>query len=170
MKLLSRVLINPLNQVYLRQLEKELKVSSNTVRIELNKLAEMKLIKIISDNDGIKVKKYAANTSHPLYKNLREIIYKYIGIDHLIEDVFIKLGNLEQVYLTGDLAEGKDVLFIDLVVVGEIDRQYFIRLTEKVELLINKKIRTAFYNNKEFSPDLLKETVSVCIFKTERNV
>lgn len=42
LKLLARLLLNPSSQVYLRQLQKDLNVSSNTVRLELNKLSEMK--------------------------------------------------------------------------------------------------------------------------------
>jgi hypothetical protein len=168
MRLLSRILINPMSKVYLRQLQKELNVSSNTVRIELNKLAEMKLIETVTDKTE-KVKKYSANTLHPLYRNLREIVFKYIGVDHLIDDVFFKLGNIDEVYLIGDIAEGKDSLFIDLLVVGNIDRIYFNKLIEKAELLLGKKIRTAFYERGEFNQQTLNNMVSVCIFKAETN-
>lgn len=164
--MLSRILLNPTSQVYLRQLEKELNVSSNTVRLELNKLTEIKLIEEVRSEE-IKVKKYKANLLHPLYNSLRFIIFQYLGIDHLIEDIFYKLGNLKEVYLTGDFAEGKDSLFIDLVVVGEIDRIYYARLIEKAELLLNKKIRTGFYLPSSFSPELLNSVASVCIFKSE---
>ncbi|MDP2420225.1 hypothetical protein [Sediminibacterium sp.] len=169
MKLLSRIFINPSSQVYLRQLQKELNVSSNTVRIELNKLTNMKLIQVIDESDG-KVKKYTANVLHPLYLNLRDIVFKYIGVDHLVEDVFFKLGNLREVYLTGDFSEGKDALFIDLVVVGDIDRLYFNTLIEKAELLLKKKIRTAFYKTDEFSPKLLSDIISVNIFKADKDL
>lgn len=164
--MLSRILLNPSTQVYLRQLEKELNVSSNTVRLELNKLACLRLIEEIGD-DASKIKKYKANLLHPLYNKLRSIIYQYLGIDHLLEDIFFKLGNLNEVYLTGDFAEGKDSLFIDLVVVGEIDRLYYNLLVEKAELLLNKKIRTAFYLPTEFSGVMLNQISSVCIFRSE---
>jgi hypothetical protein len=166
MRLLSRILMNPSSQVYLRQLQKEFNVSSNTVRLELNKLTDMKLIQAIS-GDNTKLKIYTANTLHPLYGNLRNIIFKYIGIEHLIEEVFFKLGSLDEVYLTGDISEGKDVLIIDLVVVGDINRMFFNSLIEKAEILLDKKIRTAFYLKSEFSPQILSNVKSVCIFKFE---
>lgn len=156
--------MNPITKVYLRQLQKELNVSSNTVRIELKKLSDMKLIQTAVDED-LKVKKYEANVFHPLYKNLRDIIYKYNGIDHLIEDVFFKLGNLREVYLTGDIAEGKSSPFIDLVVVGDVDRIYFNKLIEKAELLLDKKIRTAFYDYTTFNFEKLGNVVYVCVFR-----
>lgn len=47
--------------------------------------------------------------------------------------------NLDQVFLTGELAEGKNSPFVDLVVVGIVDRQYLYQLIEKVEPLIQKR-------------------------------
>ncbi len=87
LKLLARLLLNPGSQVYLRQLERDLQVSSNTVRLELNKLSEMKLINAVKTEES-KIKKYIANTVHPLYSNLRSIILKYVGVDQLLEEVF----------------------------------------------------------------------------------
>jgi hypothetical protein len=81
---------------------------------------------------------------------LRGIILKQVGIDALIEKVFNKLGEIEEVYLTNDWAEGKESPFIDLVVVGMVDRNYMQDLITKAEKLIHKKIRVALYV-KEFN-------------------
>jgi hypothetical protein len=149
--------------VYLRQLQKDLNVSSNTVRLELNKLSEMKLISAVESEEG-KIKKYVANSFHPLYGNLRGLILKYIGVDQLLEEVFYKLGDLEQVYMTGDMAEGKESPFIDLVVVGDIDKAYFELLVDSAEKLLLKKIRAALYTNGSFSSSLLSGISHVCVY------
>ena len=164
LKLLTRFLLNPESQVYLRQLQKELSVSSNTVRLELNKLSAMKLI-ATTDNEEGRIKKYMVNSRHPLFRNLRGLILKYMGVEHLVEEVFYKLGDLEEVYLTGEIAEGKDTPFIDLVVVGDIDRIFFNKLVEKAEELLNKKVRTAIYSNNEFRVSKLKDIPHVSVFK-----
>ena len=148
-KLLTKLLLNPSNIVYLRGLEKEFGVSSNTVRSELNKLSEVKLIELV-DNLKTNQKQYRANVKHPLFDNLRGLILKQVGIDALIEKVFNKLGEIEEVYLTNDWAEGKESPFIDLVVVGMVDRNYMQDLITKAEKLIQKKIRVALYG-KEFN-------------------
>lgn len=169
LKLLTRLLLNPGSQVYLRQLQKELNVSSNTVRLELNKLSAMKLISTLDTEEG-KIKRYMANALHPLYNNLRGIILKYMGVDHLIEEVFYKLGDLEEVFLTGEIAEGKNTPFIDLVVIGDIDRLFFNQLVEKAEVLLNKKIRTAIYSEKEFRSFMLEDIAHVSVFKSEKRL
>ncbi len=59
-------------------------------------------------------------------------------------------------YLTGDLAEGKNSHYIDLILVGEVDRTYMFQLIEKVEQLINKKIRIALFGIDEFKKEYLE--------------
>jgi len=166
LKLLARLLLNPASQVYLRQLERDLNVSSNTVRLELNKLSEMKLINTVEAEDS-KIKKYIANTFHPLYSNLRSIILKYVGVDHLLEEVFNKLGELEEVFLTGEIAEGKETPFIDLVMVGTFNKEFLFQLLERAEKLLNKKVRIAIYSKNEFKLELLDGIQCVSIYKSE---
>jgi DNA-binding HxlR family transcriptional regulator len=164
LKLLARLLLNPGSQVYLRQLERDLQVSSNTVRLELNKLSEMKLISVV-ETDESKIKKYIANTVHPLYSNLRSIILKYVGVDQLIEEIFYILGEIDEVFLTGEFANGIETPFIDLVLVGDIDRDYLNKLVERAEKLLIKKIRIAIYSRNKFTASLLENIQHVSIFK-----
>ena len=144
--LLTKLLLNPASKVYLRGLERDLGVSSNTVRTELNKLQDMNLIEAQDDSENTKVKNYVVNQGHPMFKTLRGIIKK--------------LGNLDQVYLTGDLAEGKNSPFVDLVIVGEVDKPYLYQLIEKAEPLVQKKIRVGVYGSNEFKVNIL-ESVGV---------
>jgi predicted AAA+ superfamily ATPase len=145
-KLLTKLLLNPSNTVYLRGLEKEFGVSSNTVRIELNKLREVKLIEVVENLESNQ-KQYRANANHPLFDNLRGFILKQFGLDSLIEKVFDRLGDLEEVYLTHDWAQGKTGPFMDLVVVGKVDQSYMYDLIVKVEPIIQRKIRVAVYQS-----------------------
>lgn len=156
-QLLTKLLLNPASTVYLRGLERDLGVSSNTVRLELNKLSDMQLIQEHTDDENSKTKQYAVNTKHPMFKSLRGVILQYVGLDQLIENVLDKLGNVDQVYLTGDLALGKNSPFIDLVVVGDIDKGYMYGLIEKAESLVDKKIRVGLYLPHEFTEKKLKD-------------
>ena len=61
MALLTKLLLNPESRVYLRGLERDLGVSSNTVRVELNKLQDMHLIEVQDDPENTKVKNYVVN-------------------------------------------------------------------------------------------------------------
>ena len=129
----------------MRGLEKDFGVSSNTVRLELNKLSDLKLIEV--DESISTVKQYKANTLHPMFNPLRNFILKQFGFESLIEQVFQKLGDVESVYITNDWAEGKESTFVDLVVVGEVNKNYMNRLIEHAEKLIQRKIRVAVFGS-----------------------
>ena len=159
-QLLTKLLLNPSCTVYLRGLERDLGVSSNTVRMELNKLQDMHLIEAQEDSENTKVKNYVVNQRHPMFKTLRGIILQFVGLDQIVDQIIKKLGTLDQVYLTGDLAEGRNSPFVDLVIVGEVDKPYLYQLIEKAEPLVQKKIRVGVYKSKEFKVNLL-ESVGV---------
>lgn len=156
-RLLTKLLLNPASKVYLRGLERDLGVSSNTVRLELNKLSDMQLIELQQKGGNSRLKQYAVNTKHPLYNQLRRIILQYVGIDQIVEQIIQKLGNLDKVYLTGDLAKGQNSTFVDLVIVGDIDKPYLYQLIEKVEPLIGKKIRVGLFTPTEFNEEHLQD-------------
>lgn len=145
--------------MFLRGLERDLGVSSNTVRTELKKLSEMQLIEEQEQQDGdnAKLKQYGANTKHPLFNLLRGIILQHVGLDKIVDSILNRLGNVDQVWLTGDLAEGKDSPFVDFVIVGDIEKAYLYQLIEKVELQINKKIRVGVYCVNEFKEGVIKD-------------
>lgn len=156
-RLLTKLLLNPASKVYLRGLERDLGVSSNTVRLELNKLSNMQLIELQQKGGNSRLKQYAVNTKHPLYNQLRRIILQYVGLDQIVEQIIQKLGNLDKVYLTGDLAKGQNSTFVDLVIVGDIDKPYLYQLIEKVEPLIGKKIRVGLFTPTEFNEEHLQD-------------
>ena len=133
---------------YLRNLETEFGESTNAIRMELNRFESAGLLK--STSKGNK-KYYQANKSHPLFPDINNIVMKYVGLDIVIRNVVNKLGELEQVYLCGEFAKGLDCNIIDLIFVGDrINRDYLLRLVDKVEKLIKRRIRYIVYSNKEF--------------------
>ncbi|MBI2283847.1 MAG: hypothetical protein HYU71_09080 [Bacteroidetes bacterium] len=117
----------------------------------------MKLIEMQEEDAKAKVKHYSVNTSHPLFGSLRNIILQHVGLDQIIEQIIAKLGDVDKVYLTGDLAQGKNSSFIDLVIVGNIDKTYLHKLIDKAEPLIGKKIRVALFTVGEFKDEHLMD-------------
>jgi DNA-binding transcriptional ArsR family regulator len=146
--LLVRFFFNPGTKAYLRELAKELHVSTNAVREELNQLTHTKLL--TSEKDGRNVY-YTANHDHPLFPELRSMVGKVMGLDHVIESILTRLGDLEKAYLIDDYAEGKDTGIIDLVLVGNIDEYHLNDLSRKTERYIKRKIRTLTMTREEFA-------------------
>lgn len=147
-KLLLRLFLNPGTSAYLRGLADEFEESTNSVRLELNRFEEADML--VSENKGNK-KYYRANRKHPLFYDINKMLLKYVGVDKVIEVIIERMGSLDCVYLTGDYAMGKDTGIIDLVVVGDIDRQYLTYMIEKGEDMIKKKVRYIIYSNNEWN-------------------
>lgn len=146
-KLLLKFFFNPETKGYLRGLAAEFGESTNAVRVELNRLTEAGLLQVKEEG---RTKLYQANQKHSLFQDLQNIVRKYIGIDHLIDQIIHKLGNVQLALITGDYARGIDSGIIDLVIVGEIDRAYLQRLVSKAEDVIGRKIRTLVLTEEEF--------------------
>ena len=92
---------------------------------------------------------YTANRQHPLFGEIHNILLKHLGIDQIIERVVLRLGKVEEVYLTGDFAAGKDASIIDLLIIGNVDRKYLSELAIKAEDVVKRKIRYLIITNEE---------------------
>ncbi len=153
LKLLLKFFLNSDATGYLRSLEPEFGESTNAIRQELNRFEKAGLL--ATDMVGNK-KVYHANTTHPLFPDINSLLMKYVGLDKVIDKVVKKLGKLEMVYLVGELARGKNSPIIDLWFVGDdIDKNYLLELVEKVEELIERKLRYLIISSKELQ-DFLK--------------
>ena len=141
-KLLLKFFLNSNTTAYLRSLETEFGESTNGIRQELNRLENAGML--TSYLDGNK-KMFRANVTHPLFKEIRSIVLKTVGLDRIIDNVVKRLGKLEKVFLAGEFAKGLDSNIIDLIFIGDIDQQYLINLVEKSEKLVDRKIRYLIY-------------------------
>lgn len=153
-KLLLKFFLNSSSSSYLRNLETEFGESTNAIRVELNRFEEAGLL--TSSNKGNR-KYYTANKAHPLFPDINNIVMKYIGLDKIVENVVNKLGDLEKVFVCGEFAKGLDCDIIDLMFVGaKIDREYLLKLIEKVEKMIKRRVRYIVYSDSEFKTYLAR--------------
>jgi hypothetical protein len=130
--------LNNSTKAHLRGLESELGESSNSIRIELNRFEAAGLL--VSLRDGNK-KIYQANSSHPLFQDIHNIVLKETGINHVIEKIIHRMGDLVILYLTGDFARGRDASIIELILIGyEVDREYLERKIMQAEKMVGRKV------------------------------
>ncbi len=160
-KLLLKFFLNPDNSAHLRGLESEFGESSNAIRLELNRLEEADMLH--SKQQGNR-KLFRVNAAHPLYNEINSIVKKYFGLDVVVEWIAKRMGNLQAVYLTGDIAKGKDSGLIDLILVGDIDQQYLLKLIAKAEKLIKRKIRYLIYTETEFTLSSERENGALLVW------
>lgn len=165
-KLLLKFFLNSETQAYLRGLAEELHESTNSVRVELNRLTEAGLLESSAEGRTIL---YRANRKHKLFPDLHNLVKKNLGLDQLVENVLHKLGDLKRAYITGDYAEGKDSGIIDLVVVGVVRPEYLHYLIAQAEPIIAKKIRVMVVTEEELMNirDTLKLDKALLLWERE---
>src|SRR5512138_2556280 len=91
-KLLLKFFLNSNSRSYLRNLETEFGESTNAIRLELNRFEKAGLL-ISGMEQNRKV--FRANTRHPLYPDINNLIRKYVGFDQIIDKVVQNIGGLE---------------------------------------------------------------------------
>ncbi len=165
-KLLLKFFMNPETRSYLRSLAEEFGESTNAVRVELNRLEKAGILE--SNPDG-RTKLYGANRKHPLFPDITSLVKKFTGIDRLIDMVLSKLGNVELAFVTGDYAKGIDSGIIDVVIVGEVNREYLDHLIKMAEDMIHRKIRNLVLTMEEFGrlEKTLKKKEAVLVWGKE---
>lgn len=139
LRILVKFFINDANKAHLRGLADEMHESTNAIRKELNNLEEAGYLKKEAVQNRIS---YKANTKHPLYKTLKNIIFQHIGLDSIVEMVLDRMGEVKKVIVIGDYANGIDSGTIDVIVIGdELNTEYIENLSLKIENEIKRKIQ-----------------------------
>ena len=147
-KLLLKFFLNPNTKGYLRQLAKDFNESTNGIRVELNRLNDAKILTSYTEGRN---KIYRANTSHPLFEELRNIVLKSTGIDKVISEILKKVGQLNKAFIRGDYAKGQDNGLIELVIVGDTINEIEIeRVRKKTEEFIQRKISIIYLTSEEY--------------------
>ncbi|MBK9291980.1 MAG: ArsR family transcriptional regulator [Bacteroidetes bacterium] len=151
-KLMLKFFMNSGSTGYLRGLEAEFGESTNAIRQELNRFEEAGLL--VADQQANR-KVFRANTSHPLFSDIRSLVHKYVGIDRIIDKVIKNLGQPKEVYLIGNLARGIDSNEINLIIVGDnIDLDYLESLVAKAQEHLTRTIKYAVFTPQEFAQQL----------------
>ena len=145
-KLLMKFFMNPNTRGYLRGLSNEFGESTNSIRVELNRLNKADLL--TSENSGRTIV-YRANTKHPLFNEIHLLVEKYMGMNDIIDKIIKNLGDVRSAHLIGDYAKGIDSGLIDIVLIGNIDLVTLDTLVQKRSIEIKRKIRTLVLTEEE---------------------
>lgn len=154
--MLLKFFTNSASSAYLRGLAEEFGESTNAIRHELNNLSKAGYLVSVEDGRTIR---YRANTTHPLYNEVKNLIHKYLGIDKIIENIVAKLGDLKAAYIIGDYAKGKDTGTIELLLIGVIDEEYLNNLVVKAKTLIHRDIKVTHMIAHESQEVVLKDAL-----------
>jgi len=135
-------------EFYIRELARILNRPAGYVRRELMALESSGLF--VSEIKG-KQKYFRLNKKYPLFKEVKEIISKTIGVEKTLKDVISKTPGIKVAFVFGSFAEGKEDLLsdIDLMIVGSPDEDLLIEKVSKIETSINREINYHIYSTED---------------------
>ena len=165
-KILTYFFTNPEGSFYVRELARILKEDPSNLAKELIKLEKEGIFE--SELRG-KTKHYHLNKKYPLYKQLKEIIFKTTGVEGGIRNELQKLKNIKQAFLFGSFAKGDydSQSDIDLLIIGDPDPEKLAEKISKLEDKFSREINYIVMKEKEFQKKKNKDPFLIDVFKNK---
>ena len=155
-ELLSHFFTNPQAELYLRELAVLLKEDAGNLSKEL---AMLETLGIFNSRLSGKQKYFSLNRQYPLYKELKSVVFKTIGIEGSLKELLGKIEGLKVAFIYGSFAEGKEksTSDIDLFLVGLPDEDILMEKIESLEKRLGREINYNVYPGKEFKEKLRRK-------------
>ena len=136
--MLIKFFISAANNGYLNGLANEFNESTNSIRKELNNLSGAGYLLKSKENNRII---YNANTSHPMFEVLQKIVRQHLGLEDIVETVIDRIGDVDQIALTGKYANGIDSGNIEIIINGlDVNENYLNSIKPKIKKKIADRI------------------------------
>lgn len=152
-KLLGLFFTNPEESFYIQEIGRILGKKPGTFQRTLNNLIA----------DGILLSEYKGNLrfikvnkKYPIYKELKSIIFKTIGIQGSIRKILQEIENVKIAFIYGSYAKSKENFLsdVDLMVIGNPDEDRLIDKIDNLEGRLKREINYKIYSYDEFRKEI----------------
>lgn len=148
-RILTLFLLNPDEELFVREICRKISENINAVRRELSNLEDLGFLK--SEKKG-NMKYYSVNKKFPIYPELKSIVLKAEGVSMILKDILkreegIKLAFIYGSFASGEERKGSD---LDLFLVGDADEDEIIKNLFQVEERLSREINYALFSEEEF--------------------
>ena len=138
LRMLIKFFVSAANNGYLNGLANEFNESTNSIRKELNNLSSAGYLLKSKENNRVI---YNANTSHPMFNVLQKIVRQHLGLEEIVETVIHRIGDVDQIALTGEYAMGVDSGKIEIIINGlNVNKDYLENIKPKIKKKIGREV------------------------------
>jgi len=147
--LLTLFFTNPSKRYYLRELERMLGYSAGSIRRELLRFQKDDLFNTQRVGNLLY---YSLNTKHPLYKELKSIVSKTVGVEGSLKKALSSIKAIKIAFIYGSFAlkRQKSTSDIDLMIIGEPDTSLLNEKIAQLEQKLKREINITVYSLKEY--------------------
>ena len=155
-KLLTYFFTNPSSHLYVREMAVVLHEDAGNLSKELKRLEK---IGIFASSITGKQKYFSLNNKHPLYKELKSIIFKTVGVEGALKEIISSTESIELSFIYGSFAKDKQNSSsdIDLLIVGNPEEDSLMKKIESLEKKLLREINYNIYQKREFSDKIKKK-------------
>lgn len=148
--ILGLLYTNPDRKYYLRELARLLGKQAGVLQKAVNYLAKEKII--LDERTG-NLRFLFANKSHPLYEELRGIVFKTVGVAGRLQAALRNQKAVKAAFLFGSFAKNSSdaASDIDLCVIGNIGMREINKIVSAEEKTLHREINYILYSLKEFN-------------------
>ncbi len=149
-KILALFFLNPDQEYYFSQVVRLTATRQGVIQRELKSLTEAGIL--TSEKRG-RQKFYTVNQKHPIFRDLRNIIFKTYGVIGRIREALEPLGQqINVAFVYGSFARGEEVSSsdLDLFVIGDIGLDDLVGVLSKVEEAMGREINPTLFSAAEF--------------------
>lgn len=136
-------------EVHMREIERRAGLSIGTIQTELKKLSSLDLVKRRQDGNRIY---FSANTSHPLYRDVRSMVLKTNGLAEILRQVLTQASEIQAAFVFGSIArnEEKADSDVDLLIIGDTGLRDATKLLSGISEQIGREINPYVMKKEEF--------------------
>lgn len=152
-ELLRLFLTNPEQSFYIQEIGRILGKKPGVFQRTLN---NMEKEGILASEYRANARYFKANKGYPLFKELKSIVFKTVGVSGGLKDILKKVGKISFSFIYGSYAKSKENYLsdIDIVIIGTPDEDLLIKELDKLEDVLNREINYKLYSLKEFKKEI----------------
>lgn len=155
-RLLGYSFTHPDGNYYVRELAGFIGEDPGNLSRELRALEGEGLYKSVTRG---RIKLYSLNKEYPLFGELKQIISKTEGIEAGLKAIIDTDKGIMLSFIYGSYAKNKETIYsdVDLVIVGDFERDAFTKRVRQLEMRINREINFNAYTEREFKIERKKQ-------------
>ena len=139
---------NAEQELYLREIARILGKEPGLFQRDIESLVKEGILK---DERRANLRYFKLNKDYSLYKEIKQIIFKTLGIGAQLQRLVNDLLEIEQSFIFGSIAKNNEYAEsdIDLMLIGAVDQDLLISKIDKVEKELKREVNYVLYNKEE---------------------
>ncbi len=136
-------------ELYMRDLQRRSGYSIGAIQTELKKLLRLELLSKRKDGNRIY---FQANKEHPLYSDLRNLVFKTNGLVDILKEALIHSDAIKYAFVFGSVAKKEETATsdIDLMIVGNLGLRQLTKMLSGLSDKLHREINPHCLNEQDF--------------------